>query len=114
MKSKINRRRLIRTGAIAAAGLTIFPGVISAGKEERRAQSSERRVKNGQLGNPVRLGGPVAEKFTDPAEWSKAIKSLGYSAAFCPVQPGADKELIKAFRAEAERSNIIIAEAGTL
>lgn len=63
-------------------------------------------------GNPVRLGGPVPGNFTDPAEWVKSVKSLRYSAAYCPVQHGAPNELIKFFRAEAKKSNILIAEVG--
>jgi sugar phosphate isomerase/epimerase len=63
-------------------------------------------------GNPVRLGGPVPGNFTDPVEWVKAVKNLKYGAAYCPVQPGASKELIRSFRAEAKKNNIIIAETG--
>jgi sugar phosphate isomerase/epimerase len=96
---KINRRYFIRAGAMAAAGLTVLPSAL-------------RSVKSFQSGNPIRLGGPVEGKFTDPAEWSRAVKSLGYSAAYSPVQPGVDPELIKAYRAEASRSNIIISEVG--
>ena len=62
--------------------------------------------------NPVRLGGPVPGNFNDPAEWIKAVKSLRYTAAYCPVEPGAATELIKAFRDEAKRNKIIIAEVG--
>jgi sugar phosphate isomerase/epimerase len=105
MKNNINRRRFIMNGAVAAAGLTIIPSIVKAG-------SGEPEAGNFQTGFPVRLGGPVAGKFTDPAGWVKAVKELGYSAAYCPLQPGDDKELIKAFRTEAERSNIIISEVG--
>jgi sugar phosphate isomerase/epimerase len=99
MKMNYNRRRFIKTGTMAAAGITFIPLALSAGKGR-------------QKGNPIRLGGPVDGKFTDPAEWIKAVSSLGYTAAYCPVQPGADPELIKAYRAEAIKSKIIIAEAG--
>lgn len=63
-------------------------------------------------GFPVRLGGPVTGKFSDPAEWVKAVRLLGYSAAYCPVQPGASGELIQSYRIEAKRNNILIAEVG--
>lgn len=62
--------------------------------------------------NRVRLGGPVKGTFTDPPEWIKAVKALGYSAAYCPVQPGAPGELIRAFRTEAKKNDILIAEVG--
>jgi len=99
MQKNFNRRHFIKTGAIAVAGLTIAPSYLKAGK-------------NGITSNPVRLGGPVPGNFTDPAEWVKAVKSLRYSAAYCPVQPRADGDLIKAFRAEARKGNILIAEVG--
>jgi sugar phosphate isomerase/epimerase len=95
----INRRHFIRTGSMAAASLTIIPSAL--------------RAKTGnQEGNPVRLGGPVPGNFDDPADWVKAVKSLRYTAAYCPVQPGAPAEIIKGFRDEAKRNNIIIAEVG--
>ncbi|MCX6226527.1 MAG: TIM barrel protein, partial [Bacteroidia bacterium] len=99
MQKNFNRRHFIKTGAIAAAGLTIAAPYLKAGM-------------NSMTGNPVRLGGPVTGDFTDPAEWVKAVKSLRYSAAYCPVQPGVSSELIRSFRAEAKKSNILIAEAG--
>jgi sugar phosphate isomerase/epimerase len=99
IKMKINRRHFIRTGSIAATALTVFPKAMSAGT-------------GNQTGNPVRLGGPVPGNFNDPVDWVKAVKSLRYTAAYCPVQPGAPGELIKAFREEAIRNNIIISEVG--
>jgi sugar phosphate isomerase/epimerase len=99
MKMKINRRNFIRTGSIAAAALTVIPSVMTA--------------ETGNQGAPhIRLGGPVPGNFNDPADWIKAVKSLRYTAAYCPVQPGAGADLIKAFREEAIRNNIIISEVG--
>jgi sugar phosphate isomerase/epimerase len=99
MKRNLNRRHFIKTGAIAATGLAFFTSALNAGKSRT-------------ICNPVRIGGPVAGNFTDPAEWSKAVRSLGYSAAYCPVQPGASSEMIRSFRAEAKKNNILIAEVG--
>lgn len=84
---------------MAAAGLTVVPSALRAGSGKPE-------------GNPIRLGGPVPGNFDDPAEWVKAVKSLRYTSAYCPVQPGAPSELIKAFRDEAKKSDIIIAEVG--
>jgi sugar phosphate isomerase/epimerase len=95
----INRRGFIRTGSILAAGLSIIPEMLSAGG-------------GNTVSNTIRLGGPVPGNFSDPAEWAKAVKSLRYTAAYCPVQPGAPAELVRAFRDEAKRSSIIIAEVG--
>jgi sugar phosphate isomerase/epimerase len=99
MKMKINRRNFIRTGSIAAAALTVIPSVMTAGTDNQGAPR-------------IRLGGPVPGNFNDPADWIKAVKSLRYTAAYCPVQPGASADLIKAFREEAIRNSIIISEVG--
>lgn len=99
MKGNFSRRHFINSGVRAAAGLTFVPSYLKAGD-------------NSNSGYPIRLGGPVAGNFTDPAEWVKAVRSLRYSAAYCPVQPGAPTELIKAFRVEAKKSKILIAEVG--
>jgi sugar phosphate isomerase/epimerase len=60
----------------------------------------------------IRLGGPVNGKYNDPGEWIQLLKKAGYNAAICPVNPGADKELIKVYREEAVKNDIIIAEVG--
>lgn len=99
MKGNFSRRQFINSGVRAAAGLTFVPYYLKAGD-------------NNNSGYPIRLGGPVAGNFTDPAEWVKSVRSLRYSAAYCPVQPGAPTELIKAFRVEAKKSKILIAEVG--
>lgn len=99
MKRNLSRRHFIKTGTIAAAGLSFIPPVLNGGKSSMNC-------------NPVRLGGPVPGSFTDPAEWVNAIRLLGYSAAYCPVEPGAPVETIRSFRAEAKKSNLLIAEVG--
>ncbi len=95
----LSRRNFVKKSAIAAAGISVSPMVFKAGSGM-------------QTGYPVRLGAPVPGRFQDPVEWVKAVKSLRYSAAYCPVQPGAASDMIKAFRTEAGKNNIIIAEAG--
>ncbi|MCX6303119.1 MAG: sugar phosphate isomerase/epimerase [Bacteroidia bacterium] len=96
---KLTRRNFIRTGAIISANLAVGSPMV---KGERNAIT----------GYPLRLGGPVQGTFTDPGVWVRAVKSLGYSAAYCPVQPGAPSELIRSLRTEAEKNNVLIAEAG--
>ena len=44
----------------------------------------------------LRLGGPVFEKYQDPEGWVRAVKKLGYSAAYCPVGAEAADEVVKA------------------
>ena len=95
----LTRRNFVKKGTIATAGISMSPKLINS-------------VSGMQAAYPVRLGAPVPGKFQDPVEWIKAVKALKYSAAYCPAQPGAAPELIKSFRNEAARNNIIIAEAG--
>jgi sugar phosphate isomerase/epimerase len=99
MKSNLNRRRFIKNGVMITAGMTLLHDPLRA-------------VVRGPADHPIRLGGPIPGKFNDPAEWVRAVKKLGYSAAYCPVQPGTPEELISAYRTEAGRNNIIIAEVG--
>jgi sugar phosphate isomerase/epimerase len=99
MKKNLSRRHFIKSGAMLASGLAFIPFALKT----QTGRSS---------GNPIRLGGPVNGSFSDPVEWIKAVKALRYSAAYCPLQPGASAGMIKAFRAEAKKSNILIAEVG--
>jgi len=99
MENRLSRRHFIRRTALAAAGVAIASPSLIAGK-------------SGSAGNPVRLGGPVPGKFDDPVQWVKAVKSLRYGAAVCPVQPGAPSELITSFRNEARKNNLLISEVG--
>lgn len=96
---KINRRHFIRTGSMAAAGIKFMPSALKGRKTDPE-------------NNPVRLGGPVPGNYNDPAEWIKAVKALRYTAAYCPLESGAPPDLIIAFRDEAKKNNIIIAEVG--
>lgn len=60
----------------------------------------------------MRLGGPVFEQYETPDEWVAAVRALGYRAAYCPVKPGADADIVRAYRAAAQASDIVIAEVG--
>ncbi len=62
--------------------------------------------------SPIRLGGPVFEKYQDPAGWTAAVKKLGYSAAYCPVGADASDDIVKAYEQAAKEADIIIAEVG--
>lgn len=99
MKNNLSRRHFIEKTAMIATGITIIPSALKAGE-------------SGFTGNPVRLGGPVPGRFDDPVQWVKAVKSLRYGAAICPVQLGASSELVKSFSSEAKKNNILIAEVG--
>ncbi len=99
MKKHLSRRNFFKSGSIIAAGIAFAPDIVKT-------------IGDNTGGYRIRLGAPVPVSFTDPVEWVKAVKSLGYSAAYCPVSPGAPLELIKAFRNESEKNDILIAEVG--
>jgi sugar phosphate isomerase/epimerase len=99
MKNNLTRRHFIRNATLAATGVTVFPSALKVSKNRPEVF-------------PVRLGGPVPGNFDDPADWAKAAILLRYSAVYCPVQTGASSDVIKAFRSEAVKNNIIIAEVG--
>ncbi len=78
MNNKISRRRFTRvtlTGSAAFVALNQF-GMIP----EVRSDSP-----------CIRLGGPVFGDYRDPHEWAADVKGIGYSAAYCPVEPGTDE-----------------------
>lgn len=60
----------------------------------------------------VRLGGPLFEPYDDPGQWARLLKGLGYRAAYCPVAPGTDEALIRAYEGEAGKQDIVISEVG--
>lgn len=63
-------------------------------------------------GQPIRLGGPIFLKSSDPRELAREHRRLGYGAAYCPEAKVTDtallREIEKAFAAE----NVVIAEVG--
>lgn len=61
----------------------------------------------------IRLGGPVFESFEGPDGWIKSLQNLGYRAAYCPVKPGEDEKVIRAYELAAQKNDILIAEVGT-
>ena len=60
----------------------------------------------------MRLGGPLFEKYSNPAEWVAALKNKNYRAAFCPVGLDADAETVAAYARAAREADILIAEVG--
>jgi sugar phosphate isomerase/epimerase len=99
MKENLTRRKFLRTGSILIPGIALSQ------------YNFKGRVQETNL-NRVRLGGPVPGNFSDPAQWAIAVKTLRYSAAYSPVQVGASSDLVRAFREEAKKSDILIAEVG--
>ena len=93
----MKRRNFISLTASGMAALSVMPSGWAA-------------TINAQL--KVRMGGPVFGKYNSPEEWTELLKKLGYRAAYCPVSPGADAEMIKAYQIAASKNDIVIAEVG--
>jgi sugar phosphate isomerase/epimerase len=93
----MDRRNFSKITLTAATGIATFRGL---------AKSSETGKTN------IRLGGPVLTKYANPDEWIATLKKLNYKAAYCPVNPGAGSEEIKAYKHAADKADIVIAEVG--
>ena len=94
----MKRRSYLKTMATGVAAVHIAPGVLKGAA-----------VKN----SGVRLGGPVFDSFEGPDAWIQALKMLTYRAAYCPLKPGEDEKVIRAYEEAARKNDIIIAEVGT-
>lgn len=60
----------------------------------------------------VRLGGPLFQQYEDPDQWILLLRRAGYRAAYCPVNPGADESVIRAYKDAAGRHDMVISEVG--
>ncbi|HEY0073513.1 MAG TPA: sugar phosphate isomerase/epimerase family protein [Abditibacteriaceae bacterium] len=60
----------------------------------------------------MRLGGPLFEAIDNPDDWVQALRSNGYRAAQCPVEPDADDATVRAYELAAKQADIVIAEVG--
>lgn len=60
----------------------------------------------------MRLGGPVFGQPQDAAGWAAAVRSLGYSAAFCPLNGDEADGVVEAYAGAAAAAGIVIAEVG--
>jgi sugar phosphate isomerase/epimerase len=60
----------------------------------------------------MRLGGPVYGDCSTPEAWVQAVRSRGYSAAFCPVGPDAPDDVVEAYERAAAKAGIVMAEVG--
>lgn len=93
----MKRRKFIQTTAAGVAAVHLAPAAI---------RGNMRRM------GSIRFGGPVFAPYEDPEGWVTAHRELGYTAAYCPVKPGADNSLIRAYQVAAKKHNLIIAEVG--
>ena len=64
------------------------------------------------LQKPLRLGGPIFLKSSDPEELAREHRRLGYSSAYAPVADLQDSNRIKAIQKAFAEQNVLIAEVG--
>lgn len=60
----------------------------------------------------IRLGGPLFTRADNPDDWIKSLKTLGYRAAYCPIDISASQDEINAYKNAAKKADIIISEVG--
>ena len=60
----------------------------------------------------MRFGGPVFAQWTDPDDWARAVKDLGYGAAYCPAEPTDDDAKVASYEKAAAKAGLVIAEVG--
>jgi len=60
----------------------------------------------------MRLGGPVFGEQKSPEEWARAVRALGYGAAYCPVGKDASDAEVRGYEEAARAADIVIAEVG--
>ena len=63
-------------------------------------------------GKPIRLGGPIFLKSSDPRELAREHRRLGYSAAYCPEAEVEDTALIREIEKAFAAEKVVIAEVG--
>lgn len=93
----MNRRSFSKTTFAATIGFAAIPSLANLSVSAK---------------TNIRLGGPVFKKYVNPDEWIAALNELNYKAAYCPVNPGASSDEIKAYKNAAQKADIVIAEVG--
>lgn len=60
----------------------------------------------------MRLGAPLFADTSTPGAWIAALQKANYRAAYCPLQPGASDDALRAYERAARDADILIAEVG--
>ena len=60
----------------------------------------------------MKLGAPLFADTSTPDLWIQAVKAKGFRAAYCPLQPDADDDTVRAYSEAAHKADILIAEVG--
>ncbi len=98
MSRSLTRRKFTQLTAGSAMFMTISPvSIMNRYTDETKS---------------IRLGGPLFTRTDNPDDWIKALKTLGYRAAYCPVELPASQDEIIAYKNAAKEADIIISEVG--
>ena len=111
----MNRRNFLKGGAGFGIGWSLKPDVFTNFNNSGVVSASTLKMGDSAVqtkSDSLIMGGPVLEKYEDPDDWTKALKRLGYRAAYCPVDANAGDELVNAYVRAAQDANIVIAEVG--
>lgn len=95
-------------GAAVAAGLAA-PGTPRATAAEAAESPTSRPSESLR---PLRLGGPVFARTSDPEELALAHRKLGYRAAYCPKVELRDADRIRDISRACAKHDVVIAEVG--
>ena len=60
----------------------------------------------------MRLGGPVFGELDGAEGWIGALRDLGYSAAYCPLNGDEPEDVIRSYASAAGEAGVVIAEVG--
>ncbi len=98
-RSFLQKATTVATGA--AAGVTTFAAAPGLGRAAKPASL-----------RPIRLGGPIFVKSSDPAVLAQAHRDLGYRAAYAPDIPMTDAAQIQAVAKAYAAHDVVISEVG--
>ena len=106
----LGRREFLKQsiGAAVAAGLAA-PGTPRATAAEAAESPTSRPSESLR---PLRLGGPVFARTSDPEELALAHRKLGYRAAYCPKVELRDVDRIRDISRACAKHDVVIAEVG--
>lgn len=93
----MKRRKYLKTVGTGIAAVHLTPGLLNGAALKQ---------------SKIRLGGPVFDSYEGPDGWIQVVKRLNYRTANCPLKPGEDENVIRAYELAAQKNDIIIAEVG--
>ena len=108
-RQSISRRNFLKSGIISAPA--IFG--ISALSAAETTKTPEQKKGQFTGKHPIRIGGPLFTKETDPEKWMQVARAQGYRAVYAPGKLSVDDLVtVHAWRDAAKAHDILFAEVG--